>query len=126
MKKLSERTHRCPKCGLVMQRDLMSAFLACHIEADTLQAAQAQAAWASAEPLLTAAWSANQLANAGPMVPLLLEKGRPSQSSSNWNIRVAHANSVAETKAQEVIRGGTDCRGELAQGTHPLPGIRPL
>ncbi len=56
-KPLSQRIHRCA-CGVEMQRDLYSAFLArCVGEAGLLHADQARAAWSGAEPLLRAAWS---------------------------------------------------------------------
>ena len=56
-KKLSQRVHRC-ECGVVVQRDLYSAFLAKHIEPDTfvLQVSQLIEDWQSAELRLQAAW----------------------------------------------------------------------
>lgn len=56
-KKLSHRVHRC-ECGVVVQRDLYSAFLAKHIEPDTfvLQVSQLLDDWQSAELRLQAAW----------------------------------------------------------------------
>jgi transposase len=56
-KKLSERVHKC-QCGIQMQRDLYSAFLARHIEPDTfvLQVSQLLSDWQSAELRLWAAW----------------------------------------------------------------------
>ncbi len=58
-KKLSERVHQC-ECGVQMQRDLYSAFLAKHIEPDTfvLQVSQLLDDWQSAELRLQAAWRA--------------------------------------------------------------------
>lgn len=55
-KKLSQRVHRCSKCGVVMQRDLASAFLARHTKNGLLLGAEAKASWPGAEPLLRAAW----------------------------------------------------------------------
>jgi transposase len=56
-KKLSERVHSCV-CGIQMQRDLYSAFLAKHIEPETfvLQVSQLLVDWQSAELRLQAAW----------------------------------------------------------------------
>ena len=60
-KALSERVHACP-CGLTMQRDLLSAYLARHVSDDRLQAASASEGWQGAEQLLRAAWSLYQSA----------------------------------------------------------------
>ncbi len=50
-KRLSERVHRCI-CGVVMQRDLFSAYLARFVRDDTLQLAKASESWPGAELLL--------------------------------------------------------------------------
>lgn len=56
-KLLSLRVHAC-ECGVEMQRDLYSAFLArCVGEDGLLHAGRARAAWPGIEPLLRAAWS---------------------------------------------------------------------
>lgn len=58
-KPLSQRMHRCPKCGVVMHRDLFSAFLAVFVDRDhALHAGEAQKAWPDAGPRLLAAWRA--------------------------------------------------------------------
>ncbi|MHB1612097.1 MAG: RNA-guided endonuclease TnpB family protein [Sulfobacillus sp.] len=54
-KRLSERIHACD-CGVTMQRDLFSAYLARFVEDDALQVAKAFASWPGAEPLLRTAW----------------------------------------------------------------------
>lgn len=54
-KRLSERVHACD-CGVTMQRDLFSAYLARFVEDDALQVAKAAASWPGAEPLLRTAW----------------------------------------------------------------------
>lgn len=62
-KVLSERVHRCLACGVIMQRDLMSAYLARFVTVDgtTLQADQALAAWSGTRSMaLQAAWSDSQ------------------------------------------------------------------
>ncbi|HVB09626.1 MAG TPA: zinc ribbon domain-containing protein, partial [Bacillota bacterium] len=61
-KMLSERVHRCPSCGLVMDRDLLAAYLASFVEGDLLHADRAAAAWPDAEPHLRAAWGPSQSA----------------------------------------------------------------
>ncbi|MFN3286607.1 MAG: RNA-guided endonuclease TnpB family protein, partial [bacterium] len=63
-KPLSQRTHAC-ECGVEMQRDLYSAFLArCVGEDGLLHADTARMRWSGAEPLLRAAWgSATQPAS---------------------------------------------------------------
>jgi len=50
-KPLSQRWHRC-SCGVEAQRDLYSAFLALHVDKESLDRTQAISAWASAGPLL--------------------------------------------------------------------------
>ncbi len=54
-KRLSERVHVCD-CGVTMQRDLFSAYLAHFVEDDALQVAKANQSWPGAEPLLRTAW----------------------------------------------------------------------
>jgi transposase len=54
-KKLSERVHAC-NCGVVMQRDLFSGYLAKHVQEGRLQVAKAAESWPGAEPLLRTAW----------------------------------------------------------------------
>jgi putative transposase len=54
-KRLSERIHACD-CGVEMQRDLFSAFLARHVKDNLLQVTEANESWSGAEPLLRAAW----------------------------------------------------------------------
>jgi transposase len=56
-KKLSERVHKC-ECGIQMQRDLYSAFLAKYIAPDqfVLQVSQLLSDWQSAQLRLWAAW----------------------------------------------------------------------
>ncbi len=84
-KPLAQRVHACD-CGLTMQRDLYSAFLAwCVSEDGLLHADLARERWAGAEPLLRAAWSrALQPAN-GRLIAVLL-RGCASESE-----RVARA-----------------------------------
>jgi len=51
-KKLKERWHNCPECGIKVQRDVYSAYLACFVECDRLDADQARSAWPGADILL--------------------------------------------------------------------------
>ncbi|MBI2566954.1 MAG: transposase [Candidatus Schekmanbacteria bacterium] len=60
-KTLGERTHRC-ECGVEAQRDLMSAYLARHVDHNLLNADQAHDGWSSVESLLRAALSTYQAA----------------------------------------------------------------
>ena len=85
-KRLSERVHTCD-CGVTMQRDLFSAYLARFVEDDALQVAKASVSWPGAEPLLRTAWQQathNQPASRGRMPSSF---GRypsgPSQSGSS-------------------------------------------
>lgn len=50
-KSLSMRWHKC-ECGVFAQRDLYSAFLACHVQESTLGTSQAYLSWPTAKPLL--------------------------------------------------------------------------
>lgn len=54
-KPLSQRIHTC-SCGVVMQRDIYSAFLARCVEGEVLHVGLAAERWPGAEPLLRAAW----------------------------------------------------------------------
>ncbi|MHB1653899.1 MAG: zinc ribbon domain-containing protein [Desulfitobacteriaceae bacterium] len=71
-KPLKQRIHSCT-CGVEMQRDLYSAYLARFVEEDKLQATKASASWSGAELLLRAAWQQvtsqnNQLATGKPVL----------------------------------------------------------
>lgn len=50
-KSLNERWHKCP-CGVEMQRDIYSAFLALHVEDNVLNRSQAIEAWPCAQSLM--------------------------------------------------------------------------
>jgi len=97
-KSLSERWHTCPKCGIVAQRDLYSAYLAYHVENDVLDTAMALSSWPSAEPLLDQVVSRlrQQSANEGIAFPQsfevrilsLSQSGSPEKKSyTKTNIR---------------------------------------
>ena len=85
-KRLSQRVHDYG-CGVTMQRDLFSAYLARFVEDNALQVAKAREFWPGAEPLLRTAWrqaTSNQPASRGQLPSSF---GRfpsgPSQSGSS-------------------------------------------
>ncbi|NMP24100.1 RNA-guided endonuclease TnpB family protein [Sulfobacillus harzensis] len=99
-KRLSERIHTCG-CGVTMQRDLFSAYLARFVEDDALQVARATEPWPGAEPLLRTAWqraTTNQPASGRPLPSSF---GRypsgPSQSGSS------EKENLPEHKAADVV-----------------------
>ena len=65
-KPLSERWHRC-SCGVVAQRDLYSAYLACYVEEDVLMADEAQTAWSGMDIALRTAMGQIKQPISGPM-----------------------------------------------------------
>ena len=95
-KRLSERVHTC-ECGIVMQRDLFSAYLAKHVKNERLQAAGAYAHWPCAEPLLRTAWQQayNQPASGRP-APSSFGTYRSQSGSSEKE-------SLPEHEAQDVV-----------------------
>jgi transposase len=67
-KALSERVHNCKKCGAYAQRDLMSAFLACYVQEDTLSVSDAKEAWEhGGKELLAEAYKAAKYVSRGDM-----------------------------------------------------------
>jgi len=84
-KKLSERVHVCSDCGVVMQRDLYSAYLARFVEGNELQVSQALEAWEGAETLLHTAWEKSEVARLPSSLEGHLGSG-PSQSGSCANL----------------------------------------
>ena len=95
-KRLSERVHVC-ECGVVMQRDLFSAYLAKHVQEERLQAANAFKHWQGAEPPLRTAWqqALNQPAS-GRSVPSSFGSFRSQSRSSEKE-------SLPEHKVQDVV-----------------------
>lgn len=65
-KPLSERWHRC-SCGVVAQRDLYSAYLACYVKKDVLMADQAQVAWSGMDIALRTAMNQIKQPTSRPM-----------------------------------------------------------
>jgi len=81
-KPLSQRVHACA-CGVEMQRDLYSAFLAwCVGEDNKLHAGWARERWPGAEPLLRAAWSEATEPASGRHKPSSFGAGPRSRSGS--------------------------------------------
>jgi transposase len=95
-KRLSERVHACD-CGVVMQRDLFSAYLAKHVKNERLQAANAFEHWQGAEPILRTAWQQayNQPAS-GRLVPSSFGTYRSQSGSSEKE-------SLPEHEARDVV-----------------------
>ncbi|MGK7877451.1 MAG: zinc ribbon domain-containing protein [Xenococcaceae cyanobacterium] len=57
-KSLRKRVHECPECGRIMQRDLLSAYLAKFVtDGIALSLTDAQEHWSSLELVLLAEWS---------------------------------------------------------------------
>ncbi|CAB1129505.1 protein of unknown function [Candidatus Hydrogenisulfobacillus filiaventi] len=110
-KPLSQRVHRCA-CGIEMQRDLYSAFLArCVGEDGLLHADLADTAWSGAERLLRAAWSeATEPAN-GRRKPSSFGAAPRSRSGSPAE------EGTAKAEALDVVAHAQACgesRGETA------------
>ena len=81
-KPLSQRVHQCG-CGVgPVQRDLYSAFLACHVVDDCLDSHQAQKAWSGAGPLLGHALSRCEQVAIGGSRPASLGLSDLRQSGS--------------------------------------------
>jgi transposase len=95
-KRLSERVHQC-ECGVAMQRDLFSAYLAKYVEEDRLQVDKANESWQGAEPLLRTAWRRvqKQPASGRPM-PSSFGTYRSQSGSSEKE-------SLPEHEAQDVV-----------------------
>jgi putative transposase len=88
-KSLSQRIHRC-SCGVEMQRDLYSAFLArCVGEDNLLHADLASSRWSGAEPLLWAAWGRATQPASGRLRPSSFGAMPWSQSGSPAELRTA-------------------------------------
>ena len=82
-KSLSQRWHHC-SCGVVMQRDLFSAFLAMCVEDERLNAEKAGALWPGLESVLWAALSDIKSVNGSAILPtsvgLQRQNGSPQKS----------------------------------------------
>ena len=74
--------HICEKCGLTVQRDLFSAYLARFVEGNKLKVSQARQAWEGANSLLQTAFIQSKVASVGRSRN---HSGGPSQSHSYAN-----------------------------------------
>ncbi|MBX6378787.1 MAG: transposase, partial [Clostridia bacterium] len=110
-KPLSQRVHAC-ECGVEMQRDLYSAFLAwCVGENGWLHADRARERWSGAEPLLRAAWSQATQPASGRRQPSSFGAAPRSRSGS------PAAEGIAKAEAPEDVapaHAGGGSRGEAA------------
>ncbi|MCY0878644.1 MAG: RNA-guided endonuclease TnpB family protein [Firmicutes bacterium] len=111
-KPLSQRIHACA-CGVEMQRDLYSAFLAwCVGEDHRLHAGLAHERWPGAEPLLRAAWSAaTQPARGRTWRPSAF--GAPPRSQSGSPAQEGTAQAEAPDGVAVAPAAG-ESRGEVA------------
>ncbi|WAH39315.1 transposase [Alicyclobacillus dauci] len=90
-KPLKLRIHDC-SCGITMQRDLFSAYLASFVESNRLQVITANDSWSGAEPLLRAAWkqaTQNQPAS-GRAMPSSFGNNRSQSGSPEKEDRAVH------------------------------------
>jgi transposase len=81
-KPLSQRWHRC-SCGVVMQRDLFSAFLALCVEDEKLNAEKAGEIWPGLESVLWAALSEMKSVSGAAILPASVGLQRQNGSSRN-------------------------------------------
>ena len=107
-KVLSQRWHRCA-CGVVMQRDLFSAFLALCVEDEKLNAEKAGRLWQGLESVLWAALSEIESVNGAADLPASV--GRQRQNGSPRKPEKINA------KGQAIHRPGS---GVVISGTPRL------
>lgn len=119
-KPLSQRTHQCV-CGVEMQRDLYSAFLArCVGGDDLLHADTARERWSGAEPLLRAAWSSATQPASGRRKPSSFGAAPRSRSGSPAQ------EGIAKAEARDVVAHVQACGespGEAAVVSLRTPGL---
>ncbi|WP_317705062.1 zinc ribbon domain-containing protein [Methylomarinovum caldicuralii] len=117
-KPLSQRIHACG-CGVVMQRDLYSAFLARCVEGEDLHVGLARKRWPAAEPLLRAAWRQATCNGRGKVPATFGAFRRRSGSSGEGGTAKAEA-SIPGRDGREaaVVPARTPAfrRGEVQQG----------
>lgn len=114
-KPLSLRIHRC-ECGVEMQRDLYSAFLAGWVGEDgLLHGDPAREAWSGAEPLLRAAWrEATQPASGRVFRPSSFGAAPRSQSGSPAK------EGIAKAEVRDVVAHSQGC-GESPEEAAVVP-----
>jgi putative transposase len=79
-KPLSQRWHIC--CGIEMQRDLYSAFLAKCVVNDSLDTARARSLWPGLEPVLSEMVSRAYQSASGKIIPASFGVGQRQSGSS--------------------------------------------
>lgn len=99
-KQLRQRIHECT-CGVLMQRDLYSGYLARFVKDDTLHATEASLSWSGAESLLLAVWRDSQQLASGKAMPSSFGIFR-SQSES------PEKESLVERKSLDVVAFGRE------------------
>lgn len=112
-KKLWQRWHNCPECGIRIQRDLMSAYLAANVNVakKSLDVPMAQSRWAAAEGLLVdAASRAIQEAN----VRISRQQWVPASLGVSTGDRAFRVKGTIGTTTK--IHLGGDNRDSQAQG----------
>jgi len=104
-KPLSQRWHRCA-CGVVMQRDLFSAFLAMCVEDDVLNAEKAGEIWSGLESVLWAALSEIESVSGAASLPASV--GLQRQNGSPRKPELTNAKGQAEHRpGSGVVISGT-------------------
>jgi len=98
-KPLSVRWHEC-ECGVVAQRDLYSAFLACCVEGDRLVAGQAVEAWPAMDALLRAAASEPKVATGRRKPESFGGRGPRSQSHSSANTECKQLRPLSQDRGE--------------------------
>jgi len=104
-KRLSERVHACD-CGVEMQRDLFSGYLARHVKDNLLQVTEANESWSGAEPLLRTAWgqaTINQPASGRRMPSSFGTYRRQSQSGSSGKVCATNIVGNPTAKSGDVV-----------------------
>ncbi|MDR3543393.1 MAG: hypothetical protein P4L69_20920 [Desulfosporosinus sp.] len=99
-KLLRQRIHEC-LCGVLMQRDLYSGYLARFVKDDVLHATEANLSWSGAESLLRAAWSNSQQLASGRVSPSSFGVYRSKSESSEKE-------NLVERKSLDVVTFGRE------------------
>ena len=102
-KPLRQRVHECT-CGVVMQRDLYSAYLARFVKDNVLHATEASLSWSGAESLLRAAWRDSQQLAIGRVIPSSFGVFRSQSESSGKENLVERKSLDVVTFGREPIR----------------------
>ena len=103
-KPLSQRWHRCA-CGVVMQRDLFSAFLAMCVEDETLNAKKAGEIWLGLESVQWAALSEIESVSGAADLPTSVGLQRQNGSPRKPELTSAQGQAVHRPGSGAVISG---------------------